>query len=155
MIYSTDRARKQERIAQKLTWGFGFLTITADHVALGRVNHELASIQKTLESTGRGGSKYEVSKIEITLTFEMVPFSSTSSGALLLTGTWSVSSWQRQQKRLWKMPRLRGFFEEDAACGGVPGKREAIISHQLPCCSQSYIFAYMIHPASSDSLCSL
>lgn len=36
-------------IAQKLTWGFGFLTITVDHVALSRVNHELASIQKTLE----------------------------------------------------------------------------------------------------------
>lgn len=49
-------------------------------------------------------------------TLGTVPFSSTSSGALLLTEKGSASSWHRQQKRDWRMLRPRGFL---AAAGGL------------------------------------
>lgn len=45
------------------------------------------------------------------LTFERVPFSSTKRGALFFSGGGSDSLLHRQQKRLWKRPLLRGFFE--------------------------------------------
>jgi hypothetical protein len=41
----------------------------------------------------------------------MAPFSSTSRGAPLWAGRGSPSSRQTQQKREWRMPRLRGFWE--------------------------------------------
>lgn len=44
-------------------------------------------------------------------TLGMVPFSSTSRGAPLWAGRGSPSSRQTQQKREWRMPRLRGFWE--------------------------------------------
>lgn len=49
-----------------------------------------------------------------TWTLETVPFSSTSRGALLLTGWGSGWSRHRQQKRLEKKPLLRGFLVETA-----------------------------------------
>lgn len=45
-------------------------------------------------------------------TLETVPFSSTSRGALLLTGGGSGWSRHRQQNRLEKRPPLLGFLEE-------------------------------------------
>lgn len=53
---------------------------------------------------------------------ETVPFSSTSRGALLLTGWGSGWSRHRQQKRLEKKPLLRGFLVETA--GEVPAGEE-------------------------------
>lgn len=47
-----------------------------------------------------------------TWTLETVPFSSTSRGALLLTGWGSGWSRHRQQKKLEKRPLLRGFLVE-------------------------------------------
>lgn len=47
-----------------------------------------------------------------TWTLETVPFSSTSRGALLLTGRGSGWSRHRQQKKLEKKPLLRGFLVE-------------------------------------------
>ncbi len=45
------------------------------------------------------------------LTFDRVPFSSTKRGALFFSGGGSKSLRHRQQKRLWRRPLLRGFFE--------------------------------------------
>lgn len=45
-------------------------------------------------------------------TLDRVPFSSTKSGALLLTGGGSGWSRHRQQNRLEKRPLLRGFLED-------------------------------------------
>lgn len=55
-------------------------------------------------------------------TLESVPFSSTSRGALLLTGGGSGWSRHRQHKRLEKRPRLRGFVEDGE--GEEPAEKE-------------------------------
>lgn len=64
------------------------------------------------------------------------PFSSTSSGALLLTGIGSELSWQRQQKRDWKMLRFLGFLEGDGfwAPGGKQRSEEIRSQILLPDC---------------------
>lgn len=56
-----------------------------------------------------------------TWTLETVPFSSTSRGALLLTGWGSGWSRHRQQKKLERKPLLRGFWVEAEGKGPAGG----------------------------------
>lgn len=60
---------------------------------------------------------------------ETVPFSSTSRGALLLTGGGSGWSRHRQQKRLEKRPPLLGFLEDRE--GEEPAEEEEVIYKKI------------------------
>ena len=76
-----------------------------NHVAVNRADHDKGwneKVDMTRSEKGLLGDE---------LTFERVPFSSTKRGALLFSGGGSDSLLHRQQKRLWKRPLLRGFFE--------------------------------------------
>jgi len=59
---------------------------------------------------------------------ETVPFSSTSRGALLLTGWGSGASRHRQQKRLEKRPLRLGFLEDRE--GAEPAEEEEVTKVQ-------------------------
>lgn len=77
-----------------------------NHVAVNRADHDKVRKEKVdmTRKSEKGVLRHE-------LTFERVPFSSTKRGALFFSGGGSDSLLHRQQKRLWKRPLLRGFFE--------------------------------------------
>lgn len=114
----------KKKSCAKQTWSFGLLNV--DDVTPGLVYPRIPTNPWGRWRTRDTGGEKKVCVLKNTevqqncLTLETVPFSSTNSGALLLTGSCSVSSWHRQQKRLWKMLRLRGFLDEDAACVWAP-----------------------------------